>query len=95
MVFHDASLLVHDPHDAKHVRRKRHVGNDHVHVVWSEHHRPWALDTLRGDCGTVQIVVVPVGNSLFHVRVLEKLSAHGTSSERTVCCLRSHLYFLL
>ncbi|KAF8935660.1 Ral GTPase-activating protein subunit alpha-1 [Haplosporangium bisporale] len=41
-------------------RFKRHIGNDHVHIVWSEHSRPYDRNTIGGDFGNVLIVLSPV-----------------------------------
>jgi hypothetical protein len=39
--------------------KKRHVGNDPVHIVWNEHWRPYRPSTIPGDFGNYQIVVTP------------------------------------
>ena len=49
--------------------QKRHVGNDHVHIVWNHHHRDYRPDTIGGDFGNAQIVVSPLPNGLFSIRV--------------------------
>ena len=42
------------------LRRKRHVGNDYVHVVWSEHWLDYAADTVSSHFNHVHIVLYPV-----------------------------------
>ena len=42
------------------LRKKRHVGNDYVHVVWSEHWLDYAADTVSSHFNHVHIVLYPV-----------------------------------
>ena len=63
LVWHEAVHLVADPiEDPKLVRKKRHIGNDAVLVVWNEHHRDYRPSLLmgRGDFGNAVLVVTPV-----------------------------------
>ncbi|KAG0030462.1 Ral GTPase-activating protein subunit alpha-1 [Podila clonocystis] len=57
IIFHEATRMPTDPDDP---RQKRHIGNDHVHIVWSEHSRPYDRNTIGGDFGNVLIVLSPV-----------------------------------
>ncbi|KAF9325237.1 Ral GTPase-activating protein subunit alpha-1 [Podila minutissima] len=60
IVFHEATRLPTDPDDPRQVKKKRHIGNDHVHIIWSEHSRPYDRNTIGGDFGNVLIVLSPV-----------------------------------
>ncbi|RKO94861.1 hypothetical protein CAUPRSCDRAFT_196, partial [Caulochytrium protostelioides] len=59
IVFHDATKLPTDLSDPRQVKKKRHIGNDHVHIVWNEHWRPYRPKTIGGDFGNAIIVVTP------------------------------------
>lgn len=63
LVFHDVTKIPNDPADPKQVRKKRHVGNDYVHIVWSDHCRDYRPNTLGGDFGNVQILISPLPES--------------------------------
>ncbi|KAI8049878.1 hypothetical protein BDF22DRAFT_745751 [Syncephalis plumigaleata] len=69
MLFHDATRLPTNPNDPQQVKKKRHIGNDHVHIVWNEHRRDYRPDTIGGDFGNIQIVVTPVPNGLFAIDI--------------------------
>ncbi|KAL1925039.1 uncharacterized protein VTP21DRAFT_4693 [Calcarisporiella thermophila] len=69
MIFHDVTKMPTDPHDNKQVKKKRHIGNDHVHIVWNEHQRDYRVETIGGDFGNVQIIITPLPNGLFSIRV--------------------------
>lgn len=42
------------------VRKKRHVGNDNVHVIWDEHDRWINEKRMKTDFGNVQLIVRPL-----------------------------------
>ncbi|KAL0079919.1 hypothetical protein F4703DRAFT_1174065 [Phycomyces blakesleeanus] len=69
MIFHDVTKMPTDPNDPKQLKKKRHIGNDHVHIVWNEHNRDYRIGTIGGDFGNAQIVVTPMANSLFAIHV--------------------------
>ncbi|RKP13729.1 hypothetical protein BJ684DRAFT_15898 [Piptocephalis cylindrospora] len=39
--------------------KKRHIGNDHIHVVWNESGTTYRPDTIGGNFGSVQIIITP------------------------------------
>ncbi|KAK9718834.1 hypothetical protein K7432_005190 [Basidiobolus ranarum] len=69
MMFHDATRIPTDANDPKQLKKKRHIGNDHVHIVWNEHHREYRRNTIGGDFGNVQIIITPSTNGLYSVDV--------------------------
>ncbi|KAF9193953.1 Ral GTPase-activating protein subunit alpha-2 [Haplosporangium sp. Z 767] len=60
IMFHEVVRMPTDPDDPQQVKKKRHVGNDHVHIVWSEHSRAYDRNTIGGDFGNAIIVLTPV-----------------------------------
>ena len=55
MMFHVVTMMPTKPGDPQQVHKKVHVGNDHVHIVWSEHTRvrlALALALQSADCST-------------------------------------------
>lgn len=50
----------------------RHLGNDEVHVVWSEHWRPYKRDTLPTQFCDVLIVLYPLAGGLLRCTVSRK-----------------------
>ncbi|KAI7868261.1 hypothetical protein BDF14DRAFT_1881054 [Spinellus fusiger] len=69
IIFHDVTQMPTDQHDLKQLKKKRHIGNDHVHIVWNEHYRDYRIGTIGGDFGNGQIVVTPMDNDLFAIQV--------------------------
>ncbi|CAG8550729.1 15140_t:CDS:10, partial [Acaulospora colombiana] len=79
IIFHDVTKMPTEPTDPKQLRKKRHIGNDHVHVIFNENHRDYRKTTIGGDFGNAQIVVTPLHNGLFSVDIYRdsKISPFG------------------
>ncbi|KAJ3115213.1 Ral GTPase-activating protein subunit alpha-1, partial [Physocladia obscura] len=71
IIFHDITKMPTDPNDPKQVKKKRHIGNDHVHIIWNEHFREYRKNTIGGDFGNAQIIVTPMMNELYEVTVMK------------------------
>ncbi|KAI8823428.1 uncharacterized protein EV422DRAFT_354445 [Fimicolochytrium jonesii] len=86
ILFHDVTKMPVDQHDAKQLKKKRHIGNDQVHIVWNEHHRDYRRNTIGGDFGNAQIIVTPRTDGLYSIEVLrdEKVPSFGPLHNVTV-----------
>ncbi|ALC45606.1 CG5521 [Drosophila busckii] len=71
LVYHVATRMPSDSSEAL-LLKTRHLGNDEVHIVWSEHHRDYRRDILPTEFCDVLIVVYPLRNGLFRVTVNRK-----------------------
>ncbi|CAG8449369.1 5481_t:CDS:10 [Cetraspora pellucida] len=69
IIFHDVTKMPTDLTDPKQLRKKRHIGNDSVHIVFNEHNRDYRKTTIGGDFGNAQIVVTPLPNGLFSIDI--------------------------
>jgi len=77
VTFHVTTLMpTHDTADS-YVRKKRHVGNDHVNVIWIERGDDYDPDTLPGAFNSVHILVFPSGYGVY--RVLVRVNNERTS----------------
>lgn len=54
------------------LNKTRHLGNDEVHIVWSEHFRDYRRDILPTEFCDVLIVIYPLKSGLFRVTVQRK-----------------------
>ncbi|XP_041969105.1 probable Rho GTPase-activating protein CG5521 isoform X2 [Aricia agestis] len=70
-LFHVATRMPADTPDAI-LNKTRHLGNDEVHVVWSEHWRPYKRDTLPTQFCDVLIVLYPLPGGLLRCTVSRK-----------------------
>ncbi|ETO17561.1 hypothetical protein RFI_19759 [Reticulomyxa filosa] len=72
IIFHVATRMRVREGDTQYTERKRHVGNDHVNIVWTEHTRSYLPDTISTDFNTVNIVIYPLRNGLFRIQIHKK-----------------------
>ncbi|KAJ1653873.1 hypothetical protein IWQ61_006097 [Dispira simplex] len=69
IIFHDSTRIPVDPGDKQFVNKKRHVGNDHVHIVWNENNTSFIPGTISGDFGNVIIIIHPLNRDMCGVRI--------------------------
>uniref|UniRef100_A0A674AW86 Ral GTPase activating protein catalytic subunit alpha 2 n=1 Tax=Salmo trutta TaxID=8032 RepID=A0A674AW86_SALTR len=53
-------------------KKLRHLGNDEVHIVWSEHSRDYRRGIIPTDFGDVLIIVYPMKNHTFFIQIIQK-----------------------
>ena len=65
----------------------RHLGNDEVHIVWSEHTRNYRRGIIPTDFGDVLIVIYPMKNHMFFIEIMKKPEVRsGCSTGSAVLC---------
>ena len=69
VMFHIAPLLPTNPNDEQQVYKKRHIGNDHVHIIWCENTRDYNTNTITSQFNQAHIVIYPLQTALFRVDV--------------------------
>lgn len=50
----------------------RHLGNDEVHVVWSEHTRDYRRGIIPTDFGDAVIIIYPMKNHMYLIQIMKK-----------------------
>ncbi len=71
LIFHDLTSMP-TTEDPQQIHKKRHVGNDNVHIVWSEHLRDYNPRTIVSEFNDAHIVIYPLPNGLFKIHVYQK-----------------------
>lgn len=69
VMFHVITLMPTDPEDPQQVQKKKHVGNNLVNIIWSEHNREYQPNTISSQFNHVTIVVYPLDTSMLRVRI--------------------------
>jgi len=72
VVFHAPTLMPTNPADDQQIDKKKHVGNDFVHIVWSEHKRDYKPTTITSNFNEAHIVIYPLPNGLFRIQIFRK-----------------------
>eukprot|EP00298_Acanthocystis_sp_HF-20_P008922 c1798_g1_i1.p1 GENE.c1798_g1_i1~~c1798_g1_i1.p1 ORF type:complete len:144 (+),score=36.19 c1798_g1_i1:147-578(+) len=66
-----------NPQDPQQVHKKRHVGNDQVHIIFSEHTREYNPSTIKSQFNDAHIVIHPISHGRYRVRIHSKREAFG------------------
>ncbi|KFM77896.1 Ral GTPase-activating protein subunit alpha-2, partial [Stegodyphus mimosarum] len=72
VIFHVSTRMSTIEADAIH-KKVRHLGNDEVHIVWSEHTRDYRKEIIATEFCDVLIVIYPVGGRLYRIHISRKL----------------------
>ncbi|XP_058461535.1 probable Rho GTPase-activating protein CG5521 isoform X1 [Malaya genurostris] len=71
VIYHVSTRMPSDSSEAI-LNKTRHLGNDEVHIVWSEHNRDYRRDILPTEFCDVLIVIYPMKSGLFRVTINKK-----------------------
>ncbi|KAF0981277.1 hypothetical protein FDP41_012537 [Naegleria fowleri] len=63
LMFHVPTMMPNNPKDPQQIHKKRHVGNDHVNIIWSEHTRDYYRNTIISQFNFVHIVLYPLNRT--------------------------------
>ncbi|CAI5742135.1 unnamed protein product [Hyaloperonospora brassicae] len=76
VIYHVVTMIPTKPSDPQQIDKKRHVGNDYVHIVWSDNaNQSYDPSTITSHFNDVQIVIYPLRKSqrgLFLIKVHAK-----------------------
>jgi len=74
LMFHVVTLMPTHPSDPQQIHKKRQVGNDHVHIVWSDHERDYRPATISSQFNDAHVCIYPLSNrpGLFRIQVFTK-----------------------
>nr|XP_033792148.1 ral GTPase-activating protein subunit alpha-2 isoform X2 [Geotrypetes seraphini] len=70
-IFHVSTRMPSDSDDSL-TKKLRHLGNDEVHIVWSEHSRNYRRGIIPTDFGDVLIIIYPMKNRMFFIEIMKK-----------------------
>uniref|UniRef100_A0A8C8S1R8 Ral GTPase activating protein catalytic subunit alpha 2 n=1 Tax=Pelusios castaneus TaxID=367368 RepID=A0A8C8S1R8_9SAUR len=71
VIFHVSTRMPSDSDDSL-TKKLRHLGNDEVHIVWSEHPRNYRRGIIPTDFGDVLIIIYPMKNHMFFIEIIKK-----------------------
>lgn len=75
VIFHTATMMPTKIGDHQQIDKKRHVGNDFVHIVWNDNRRDYAPATISSQFNDVHVVIHPLARaheSLYRVKIFSK-----------------------
>uniref|UniRef100_A0A673Y7F0 Ral GTPase activating protein catalytic subunit alpha 1 n=2 Tax=Salmo trutta TaxID=8032 RepID=A0A673Y7F0_SALTR len=71
VMFHVSTRMPPDSDDSLN-KKLRHLGNDEVHIVWSEHSRDYRRGIIPTEFGDVLIIIYPMKNHMYSIQILKK-----------------------
>ncbi|XP_073410314.1 ral GTPase-activating protein subunit alpha-1 isoform X4 [Dendrobates tinctorius] len=71
VMFHVSTRMLCESDDCL-TKKLRHLGNDEVHIVWSEHSREYRSGIIPTDFGDVLLVIYPMKNHMFSIQIMKK-----------------------
>uniref|UniRef100_A0A8C5QVX0 Ral GTPase activating protein catalytic subunit alpha 1 n=1 Tax=Leptobrachium leishanense TaxID=445787 RepID=A0A8C5QVX0_9ANUR len=71
VMFHVSTRMFSDSDDCL-TKKLRHLGNDEVHIVWSEHSREYRRGIIPTEFGDVLLVIYPMKNHMFSIQIMKK-----------------------
>nr|XP_015205814.1 PREDICTED: ral GTPase-activating protein subunit alpha-1 isoform X2 [Lepisosteus oculatus] len=71
VMFHVSTRMPPDSDDSL-TKKLRHLGNDEVHIVWSEHSRDYRRGIIPTEFGDVLIVIYPMKNHMYSIQITKK-----------------------
>uniref|UniRef100_A0A8C8SKD0 Ral GTPase activating protein catalytic subunit alpha 1 n=1 Tax=Pelusios castaneus TaxID=367368 RepID=A0A8C8SKD0_9SAUR len=71
VMFHVSTRMPSDSDDSL-TKKLRHLGNDEVHIVWSEHTRDYRRGIIPTEFGDVLIIIYPMKNHMFSIQIMKK-----------------------
>ncbi|XP_077789672.1 ral GTPase-activating protein subunit alpha-2 isoform X2 [Podarcis muralis] len=71
VIFHVSTRMPSDSDDSL-TKKLRHLGNDEVHIVWSEHTRNYRRGIIPTDFGDALIIIYPMKNHMFFIEITKK-----------------------
>ncbi|PRP73953.1 hypothetical protein PROFUN_08146 [Planoprotostelium fungivorum] len=72
IMYHVTTLMPNMSNDPQFTNKKRHIGNDNVTIVYSDSHRDYSNDTVRGQFNFVSIIIYPIGHGMYRIHVKKK-----------------------
>ena len=69
LMYHAAPLMPTNPKDSQQINKKKHVGNDHIQVIFVENNREYEAYTITSQFNFVTIIVYPLQLGLYRVTV--------------------------
>ncbi|XP_073484248.1 ral GTPase-activating protein subunit alpha-2 isoform X2 [Aquarana catesbeiana] len=71
VIFHVSTRMLSVSDDSL-TKKLRHLGNDEVHIVWSEHTRNYRRGIIPTDFGDVLIIIYPMKNRMYFIEIMKK-----------------------
>lgn len=69
IMFHVATMIDGSTDEDRLRKKTRHIGNDEVQIIWTEHYHEYDRSIIASAFGDVLIVIHPLPNGLFRIKI--------------------------
>jgi hypothetical protein len=69
IMFHVATMIDGSTDDDRLRKKTRHIGNDEVQIIWTEHYHEYDRSIIASAFGDVLIVIHPLSNGLYRIKI--------------------------
>ena len=96
VMFHVAPMMPSVIDDDQQIMKKRHIGNDNVHIVWTENPQKYDTSTIKSSFNDAHVIIYPIKERLYRVQVSRKKESYnfGPLGEKEVILSPDPLAFL-
>ena len=95
MAFHIATKMPTNHSDPQQTEKKKHIGNDQVNIIWTDSGREYIIDTIYSHFNQAQIVIYPLNNGLYRIKIHRKADVGEFGPLRNNMIIREHLLSIL
>lgn len=81
-MFHVATMIDGSTDEDRLKKKIRHIGNDEVQIIWTEHYHEYDRSIIASAFGDVQIVIHPLPNGLYRIKIDKTSQVDATRCER-------------
>lgn len=74
LMFHVSPLMLNDESNEQQIGKKRYIGNDHIHIIWSDNISNYDISTITSSFNQEHIVIYPIDYCLFRVDIFSQKS---------------------
>jgi hypothetical protein len=80
IMYHVATMIDGSSDEDRLKKKTRHIGNDEVQIIWTEHYHEYDRSIIASAFGDVLIVIHPLPNGLYRIKI-DKTSQVGCSAK--------------
>ena len=82
IMYHVATMIDGSSDEDRLRKKTRHIGNDEVQIIWTEHVHEYNRSIIAGAFGDVLIVIHPLSNGLYRIRIDKASQVSGSRRVR-------------
>lgn len=83
-MFHVATMIDGSTDEDRLRKKTRHIGNDEVQIIWTEHYHEYDRSIIASAFGDVLIVIHPLPNGLYRIKIDKTSQVYEKKTENFI-----------